>query len=271
MAVTETKQPAVAAAAGLVDLSGPRWMTVPLDAVLSSILPPEPLPHVGVTVTGDGRRAAGGVNGFELWSIALPRRRWLETLTGQITATITMALRRLVFVHAGVVEIGGGACMLVGESGAGKTSTVAALLAGGATYLSDEVALLDPETNQMVPFHLPMAIKRWTARAAGRLPAGTDVARQDAVVFRLPARLGGRCPLSAAILLERGGRPEIREISRGEALIRLARQASSFQYAGRTEDAFCAWAQALRTARCFALNADRPAAFARDLLATLPK
>jgi len=270
MAIVEAGQPAVAPPpAGVVDLSGPRWITGPLGAVLASILPAEPLPPVEVTIAGDGRRAAGRVNGFELWSVAIPRRRWLEVLTGQIVATITMVLRRHVFVHAGAVEMGGRACMLVGDSGAGKTSTVAALLTRGATYLSDEVGLLDPETNDIVPFHLPMAIKRWTARAAGRLPAGTDVARQDGVVFLVPASLGRACPLGTVILLERGGQPEIREISRAEALVRLARQPSSFQYAGRTDDAFRAWARGLRTARCLAVSADRPAALAASLIRIL--
>jgi hypothetical protein len=253
------------AANGIAEMSGPRWVTDPVSAVLSAIVPAEPLPRVEVTVTDDARHATGHVNGLELWSIAIPRRRWLETLTGQIVATATMLLRRLVFVHAGVVEIGGQACMLVGDSGAGKTSTVAALLARGGAYLSDEVGLFDPDGNCMTPFHLPMAIKRWTARAAGRLPAGIEVARQDAVVFRLPANLGRACPLRAAFLLERGTPAGIRELSGAEALVKLARQPSSFQYAGRTEDAFRAWAQALRGARCFVLTADRPAALAPDL------
>jgi hypothetical protein len=270
MAVVDTGQQAVAApAVGIVELSGPRWITDRMNVLLASVRLPEPLPRFEVTVTGDGRRATGRVNGFELWTIEIPPRRWLETLTGQIVGTITMLLRRLVFVHAGVVEIGGRGCMLVGDSGAGKTSTVAALVARGAAYLSDEVALLDPLTNHMLPFHLPMAVKKWTARAAGPLPAGTDVARQDTVVFRLPVRLGGACPLGTAILLERGGRPGIKEMSRAQALVRLARQPSSFRYAGRTEDAFRAWAQALPAARCFVLNADRPVAFAPELMRIL--
>jgi hypothetical protein len=270
MAVIDTRQSGVVAArvppGTIVEISGPRWVTGPVDALLASVLLPEPLPHVTVAVSENGRRAEGYVNGFELWSIAIPRRRWLEVLTGQIVATITMLLRRLVFVHAGAVEVAGRGCILIGQSGAGKTSTVAALLLRGAAYLSDEVALLDPGTNGLVPFQLPMAIKRWTARAARALPSGTDVTARDTVIFRLPDRLGRACPLSTAVLLERGGRPQVRDLSRAEALVRLARQPSSFHYAGRTEDAFRAWAGALRTARCLLVSADRPAATASTLL-----
>ena len=256
-------------AASIASLYGPQWITAPVGAVLASVVPAESVPQVEVTVAGGGRRAAGQVNGSELWSIAIPRGRWLETLTGQIVATHTVLLRRLVFVHAGVVELAGRACVLVGESGAGKTSTVAALLARGATYLCDEVALLDPDTGDLLPFHLPMVIKPWTARAAGPLPAGTDVAVQRSVVFRLPAALGRTCPLGTVVMLRRAGRGGMTSISRAEALLRLARQPSSFRYPGRTEDAFRAWGRGLRNADCLELAADRPAALASALVRRL--
>lgn len=185
---------------------------------------------------------------------------------GQIVATITALLQHLVFVHAGVVAINGRACVIVGDSGAGKTSTVGALVARGAAYLSDEVALLDPDTNCVVPLHLPLTIKPWTARATGPLPPGTDVARQGAVIFRLPVRLGQACPLGTVVLLERGSRPMITEVSRPQALLRLARQPSSFQHASRTDGTFRAWARGLRSARCLELGAERPAALAPALM-----
>jgi hypothetical protein len=264
MVVTGAGQMAVAAPARVADVYGPRWVTDPLDAVLSSIRLAESLPAIQVTVTGDGRHAVGQVNGIEVWSLAVPRHRWLETLTGQIVATITMLLRHFLFVHAGVVEIAGRACVLVGDSGAGKTSTVAALVRRGASYLSDEVALLDPATSHMLPFHLPMAVKSWTARAAGALPMGTDLARQHTVVFRLPAVLGSPSPVGTVVLL-RSGRTGIASISRAQALLQIARQPSSFQYPDRTEEAFRGWVSALRGAQCIELAADRPAAFAPAL------
>jgi hypothetical protein len=268
MDIAKAAPPADAApAARLAFLHGPDWMTDPVDAVLSSVvLPCERLPEVQVMIATDGRHAVGHVNGNELWSIAIPRQRWLEILTGQIVATITALLRRLVFVHAGVVEIDGRAWVLVGDSGAGKTSTVAALLACGGAYLSDEVALLDPETGNLVPFPLPMAIKPWTARACGPFPPGTHVARQGAVVFRRPVRLGRSCPLGTLVLLEPEGRPAVHHVSRAQALLRLARQPSSFQHAGRTDDAFHAWARALRSTQCIALAGRRPAGLARVVM-----
>jgi len=270
MGMTATRlAPVATATSRIANLYGPRSITDPVQAVLASVLPVEPVPQVDVTVTDDGRRAVGQVNGIEAWSIAIPRRRWLEALTGQIVATTTVVLRRLVFVHAGAVEVAGRACLLVGDSGAGKTSTVAALLAQGATYLSDEVALIDPDTGHVIPFHLPMTIKPWTARAAGPLPPGLKVATQGPVVFRLPDVLGPACPLGTLVVVGRTGRSEMTPISRAEALLRIARQPSSFRYPGRTEDAFRACARALRSAECLEIAADRPAALAPALVRRL--
>jgi hypothetical protein len=271
MALMPAVRTAVAASdARLAFLHGPRWMTDSVEAVLASVsLAAEPLPQVDVMIADHGRHAVGAVNGNQLWSIAIPRRRWLETLIGQIVATCTMLLRRLVFVHAGAVEIDGRACILVGGSGAGKTSTVGALLACGATYLSDEVALLDPETATVVPFHLPMAIKPWTVRAGGPLPQGTDVARQGTVAFRLPDSLGRGCPLGTVIVLERAGRSTLAALPRAQALLRLARQPSSFQNPDRVDDAFRAWLRALQTAHCLEAATPRPAKFAPALVQML--
>jgi hypothetical protein len=49
----------------------------------------------------------------------------------------------LVFVHAGAVAWAGRALVLPGASGCGKSELVAALVRAGATYLSDEFAVLD--------------------------------------------------------------------------------------------------------------------------------
>src|SRR4051812_39647054 len=52
---------------------------------------------------------------------------------------------RAIFVHAGAVAHGGKTIVLPGLSFAGKTTLVAALVAAGATYFSDEFAVLDEE------------------------------------------------------------------------------------------------------------------------------
>ena len=67
----------------------------------------------------------------------------LEDLERRIKMYVAEMARRRVFVHAGVVAWQGRAIVIPGRSYSGKTSLVAALVRAGATYYSDEYAVLD--------------------------------------------------------------------------------------------------------------------------------
>jgi hypothetical protein len=60
-----------------------------------------------------------------------------------LQAFLALASADRTFIHAGVVSLRGRAIVLPGESGCGKSTLVAALLRAGATYGSDEFAILD--------------------------------------------------------------------------------------------------------------------------------
>jgi hypothetical protein len=62
------------------------------------------------------------------------------------------------FVHAGVVAMQGRALLLPGRSLAGKSTLVAELVRQGATYYSDEFALIDPE-GLIHPFAQPLQMR----------------------------------------------------------------------------------------------------------------
>jgi hypothetical protein len=65
---------------------------------------------------------------------------------------------RRLFVHAGVVAWQGRAIVLPGESRAGKTTLVRALLEAGATYLSDEYAVFD-RRGAVHPYPQPLGVR----------------------------------------------------------------------------------------------------------------
>lgn len=67
--------------------------------------------------------------------------------------------RRRIFVHAGVVAWNGGAILLPGRTHAGKTTLVGELLRMGATYYSDEYAVLD-DRGRVHPFPKPLSFRR---------------------------------------------------------------------------------------------------------------
>jgi hypothetical protein len=71
----------------------------------------------------------------------------LSELNGHLTIYVAEHAPDFVFVHAGVVACNGRALLLPGVSHAGKSTLVAELVRAGATYYSDEFALLDSQGN----------------------------------------------------------------------------------------------------------------------------
>jgi hypothetical protein len=67
----------------------------------------------------------------------------LSMLDAQIRMFIAATARDWIFVHAGVVAQADRALVIPGESFSGKTTLVSALVEAGATYYSDEYAVLD--------------------------------------------------------------------------------------------------------------------------------
>ncbi len=91
-------------------------------------------------------------------------------LEDHVQLYVAEAARRRVFVHAGVVAWRGGAVVLPGASFSGKSTLVAALVKAGATYYSDEYAVLDGR-GRVHPF--PRALRQRTHAGTALVPAET--------------------------------------------------------------------------------------------------
>jgi hypothetical protein len=76
------------------------------------------------------------------------------------------------FVHAGVVAWEGRAIVMPGSSFAGKTTLVQAWLEAGATYYSDEFAVLD-RTGKVHPFARPLALRDGSTAVSRRVPVAS--------------------------------------------------------------------------------------------------
>jgi hypothetical protein len=72
-------------------------------------------------------------------------REAVQVLESRMHLQVAARSENYVFVHAGVVAWEGRALMLPGASHSGKSTLVAALVAAGATYYSDEYAAIDRE------------------------------------------------------------------------------------------------------------------------------
>jgi len=82
----------------------------------------------------------------------------LAVLESEIRQCVATGAERRTFVHAGVVGWGGRAIVIPGRSRSGKTTLVAALVKAGASYLSDEFAVLDGR-GRVHPFAKPLSIR----------------------------------------------------------------------------------------------------------------
>jgi hypothetical protein len=82
----------------------------------------------------------------------------LAVLESEIRQCVATGAERRTFVHAGVVGWRGRAIVIPGRSRSGKTTLVAALVKAGASYLSDEFAVLDGR-GRVHPFAKPLSIR----------------------------------------------------------------------------------------------------------------
>jgi hypothetical protein len=113
----------------------------------------------------------------------------LILLGGHMMIYVAEHAPEYVFLHAGVVAWEHRALLLPGASHAGKSTLVAELVRAGATYYSDEFALLDSE-GRVHPFTRDIRMRRPGAPDQVPLPlkqldgrAGTGPLRVSMVVF----------------------------------------------------------------------------------------
>ena len=82
----------------------------------------------------------------------------LSILESAIEAYIALDATSYIFIHAGAVAASGRAIVIPGSSFSGKTTLVRALVDAGATYYSDEFAVLD-EAGCVVPYSRRLSIR----------------------------------------------------------------------------------------------------------------
>ena len=152
----------------------------------------------GMSVRMEGRLLVRG----------LTHAQALDVLESELQLSVARLARPEVFVHAGVVAVGGRAILVPGRSGAGKTTLVRALVASGATYYSDEYAVLDAEGRVHPYARRPSVRVRGGGKERHPVPRGR-----------------GRGPVPVGLVGETRYRPEARwdpvPLSAGERVLAL--------------------------------------------------
>ena len=107
----------------------------------------------------------------------------LGVLDARLRGAIASRTPDWVFIHAGVVAIGDRAAAIPGRSFSGKTTLVRSLIRAGASYLSDEYAVLDAD-GRVHPYPKPLSIRNGSSRTDTNEVAASEL---GALVGERPA------------------------------------------------------------------------------------
>lgn len=175
--------------------------------------------------------AAGGA----ALSGPIPASRVLPLLLSNLNRAIARSARRHLVLHAGVVGSGGGAVLLPGSSGSGKSTMVATAGRLGHPYGADEHAAIGFEDGLIEPIPKPLALKPGSAHLFGDLSDGAQASFFGDQLFLPAAALcGGLITPSSPIVAiafpayEEGVTATLRGITPAEALLRLREHSWNF-------------------------------------------
>jgi hypothetical protein len=164
----------------------------------------------------------------------------LTMLEGQVRGHVAALAPDRTFIHAGAVEHQGRAIIFPGYSFAGKTTLTEAFVRAGATYYSDEFAVLDPD-GLVHPYPKPLSIRAGDERVQADHPVESinGVAGVDAI------------PLGVVIVtfFQAGADWAPRQLSLGEAA--LAVLSHTVTARTRPDEAIRAISRALENAVAF--------------------
>jgi hypothetical protein len=136
----------------------------------------------------------------------------LDGFESHLQLTVAEHAPRLAFVHAGVVSWNGRAIVIPGLSHSGKTTLVHQLVRAGATYYSDEYAVLDAR-GRVHPYPRALGMRSLDALETKKVSAQEIGAK----VGTRPLRIG----LVLSTNFKKGARFRPRELSRGQGVLEL--------------------------------------------------
>lgn len=204
-------------------------------------------------IVGDGERVFGPRPAGEV----LPYLEW------GINWRVVARRDDFIQLHAATLVHGGGAVLLAGNSGVGKSTTAAALLKQGWTYFGDEFALIDPRTLMVSPFPKAICLKHGSFKLARELGLKLWRRRHYAKEFKGPIgyvnphAVGpvGQAPAPVRTLIflqhDAAAPPLLRPTSRAAAAIELGRCTFNPPAHPNLMDKLCDF---VRGVRCFYLR-----------------
>jgi hypothetical protein len=145
----------------------------------------------------------------------------LDTFETRVQMYVAEFARNRIFVHAGVIGWNGQALVIPGLSLSGKSTLVRELVKAGATYYSDEYAVLDAK-GRVYPYPLPIGLRKSPRERQEKLPIETF----GGVVGARPLPIG----LILATEFKEGARWRPKAVSAGQGLMAIMANTVSAQH-----------------------------------------
>jgi len=151
-----------------------------------------------------------------------------DQLRHEVLMTFILARRDLIWLHAGVVRRGGGATLIAGPSGTGKSTLTTILCEKGWRFLSDDAAPLSVSTTDVLSYPQTPRRRVYPAREL----ASGDEHLLERVMRPLPAETvwRGRSPVARIVFIEFSfdARAELKPATPGEITLELIRNCTNF-------------------------------------------
>ena len=195
----------------------------------------------------------------------LPAAQAFPLLEWGLNWCISSHCHQYLVLHAAVVARGNRALILPAPPGSGKSTLCAALVARGWRLFSDELALIDIASGDLVPLPRPISLKNasidamrafWPAAAMSRVVP--DTVKGSIVHVRPPAdsvRAASQPARAAWVVLplyQAGGGTELSSVTKAAAFMRLVGCAFNYSIHGRA--GFETLAAVVADCRCFCFS-----------------
>ena len=214
---------------------------------------------------------------------------WQDTVLGAVTdcAEVLSLVRAHVqrsaiaaadsdlVLRAGGVEFDGRTILISGEAKCGVSTLLAALVAEGCTYLSDDAIPVEMRSGKVRPFLQPLLVDDHSldlVPEVGPLRSGFDIRHGRRLVAMRPVRSAPDCaPRDVSVMLfpepDDSGITVLEPVESDDAVVRLAEHAYNFP--GHEQDAIEAIHWLVRGADAYSVVGGDPHVAARAVMDTL--
>lgn len=198
----------------------------------------------------------------------LPGDQGFPMLEWGLNWCLSGATHHFLTLHAAVLERNGRALLLPAPSGSGKSTLCAGLAFSGWRLLSDELALFDPATGEIVPLARPISLKNASIEALRRFAPDAafgavvhETTKGSVCHVRPPAeavrRVAERSRPGWVVLpkFEPGVPARLEPLSKAQAMMRLVE--SAFNYNVYRRRGFDLLAEAVEHSHCYQFHYSR--------------